>query len=105
MAKVPTKVSATAGQGTSRRSYQVARSLGMRGTGTPPGGVRAPRALNPPPAGIGGGGRASGVQMYAKNVDASPFGGYTANEMPNPNLKSLQSLPTNPVKPKKGFVF
>lgn len=45
------------------------------------------------------------MQNYPKNVPTAPFAGYTADEMPNPNLKSLQSLPTNPVKPKKGFVF
>ena len=35
MARTPKKVSATSGQGVSRRSYQVARSLGAKGSGAP----------------------------------------------------------------------
>lgn len=35
MARTPTRVPTTSGQGVSRRSYQVARRLGQRGTGSP----------------------------------------------------------------------
>lgn len=102
MARGPRKVSMTSGQGVSRRSYQVARSLGQKGTGDPAGGVK-PMTV---PATVQKTGRAvsSKGRDYSKTV--SPISAtYTKNEMDNPTLKDLQNFPKNKSKPTKGFIL
>lgn len=108
MARIPKQVPKTSGQGVSRKSYQMGRSLGMSGTGSAGGGVKAPAVTSaaPPPspivrstAGTGGGGFASGKQDYGK----APL--YSEREFPNPTLKALGATPTNKSKAAKGFVF
>jgi hypothetical protein len=107
MAKKPSaKVSMSSGQGVSRRSYQVARGLGQRGTG----GADAPHpipGIQSTPA-TGGGGRASGKRDYGKSESGGgSFNfGYSEREFANPDLKSLQLLGGGGKKPKapKGFL-
>lgn len=97
--KSSTKVGATSGQGVSRRSYQVARSLGAKGSGA--------SGLNPlrnVPAGQGTPGVASGARDYAK-TSGMVSAEYSEREMANPNLKTINSLPSNKTKAAKGFTL
>ena len=104
MSRPPKKVGSTSGQGVSRRGYQVSRSLGMRGTGSPGGGAGTGVGLSPS-AGTGGGGVASGKRSYSKsNFESGPVvAAYTDKEMRNPNLKALTDLPSPRGKNVKGF--
>jgi hypothetical protein len=99
MARVPTRVSATSGQGVSRRSYQVARSLGAKGSGAP--GLAPLRSdVESAKTGTGKGSR----REYPK-LDVSAE--YTEREMANPDLASLKGFlagATSTRRRPKGFL-
>jgi len=105
MARVPKKVGASSGQGVSRRSYQVGRSLGMKGGGAPGTNPSPPPAMvqTSSPA-TGGGGVASGKRDYGKGGGSNIA--YSEREMPNPNLKALKAVgAAKAPRGGKGFVL
>ena len=109
MAKVPKSVTRTSGQGVSRKSYQTGRNLGMNGTGSPAGGVKAMTVSNPSQPTSGRSSAAVSASFgsgrdYPKPT-ALPPGPYSAREFPNPTLGDLKAMPANKNKPAKGFVF
>ena len=74
MPRVPKFSSSVSGEGVQRKSYQVGRMLGNRGSAAPGGGVgqsMVPRSLPQASAGIRGGGFASGMRDYGKTSGGS----------------------------------
>jgi hypothetical protein len=101
MARPPKMVSSTSGQGVSRRSYQVGRSLGMRGSGAP--AASGAMALRTPQSGSTATG-VSSSRHYPKADPGSMNIGYSEREMANPDLKSLDLVgKMKPPKTTKGF--
>jgi hypothetical protein len=97
-----TKVSATSGQGVSRKAYQTARGLGAKGSGTP--GMTPLKNVS---TGFDTPGVASGRREYTKGAVNS--GGnsaeYSEREMANPNLGHLlKAGQLKPPKAGKGFL-
>lgn len=101
MARPPKMVSSTSGQGVSRRSYQVGRSLGMRGSGAP--AASGALALRTPQSGSTATG-VSSSRHYPKVNEVPVNIGYSEREMANPNIKSLDLIgKMKPPKTTKGF--
>lgn len=113
MARAPQFSKSSASQGVARKSYQVGRQLGNRGTAMPAGGagaVNQSMAPRPQPTkggggGIGGGGIASGSRNYPKGNPISAQYGPPVMD-PN-NLQAVQAIGKQkaPKAPAKGFVL
>ena len=98
-----TKVSATSGQGVSRKAYQTARGLGAKGSGTP--GMTPLKNVS---TGFDTPGVASGRREYSKTTMGGGTGNgaeYSEREMANPNLGHLlKAGQLKPPKAGKGFL-
>ena len=119
MARVPRMSTSSGGEGIQRKSYNVGRMLGNRGSSQPGGGVgqsMVPRSIPMPPGNSGG--VASGLRDYGKSAGGSSGSGganiggglYTPNVDSPSNLKSLDQMgmpgrvarPPRPPAPAKG---
>jgi hypothetical protein len=103
MARAPTRVGATSGQGVSRRSYQAAYSMGAKGTGSPAGGIKLGATVKP----AGGASISGQTRTYSKSNrdNGGSFNiAYSDREFKNPDLKSLTDYPAPKGKGSpKGF--
>lgn len=107
----PKRVSATSGQGVSRKSYQTAYSLGQHGGGGSGASKGPPMLITRATAATGGGGVASGKREYGKGGKASsPMNiAYSEREMATESLDALKKVGAQKApkgglpKPGKGF--
>jgi len=102
MARAPTRVTKTMGQGVSRRAYQVSRGLGMTGTGVPGGTLKSYAMPETSPGITGTGKRSSRVYTKAETMGGPMNIAYSEREFKTPNLDALKAI-GNMTPPKKGI--
>jgi hypothetical protein len=115
MPRVPKMSSSTGGEGVARKSYQVGRMLGNRGSAQPGGGVgqsMVPRSLPQASAGIRGGGFASGVRNYPKGGSSGQANPTYGPEVMTPNtlgavnaIAGMKVPKARPPSNTKGFTL